>query len=196
MILHRKASAEVLDDVVGNRQAKPEALAHALGGEERIENARGNRIRHARTVIAYGDGDDVAVAPGAKLDGAVRQALDRIGSVGDDIDQDLLEANAAGVDHRRCVAEIDGECCISGLEPPGNDFQRVGDNLGKGDGLKPLIGLSREIAQVTADGGHPVGQRRDAGDIVTGLSDALTVDQDSGIVGIGLDGRQRLVELM
>src|SRR5690606_23943309 len=79
VLLHGERPAKVLDDVVGNGKAKAEALAYALGGEERVEDAASDCVGNAGAVVAHRDGDLApADALGGKGDGAVFGSLYRV----------------------------------------------------------------------------------------------------------------------
>ena len=78
------------DDLVGDRQAQSRSLAHVLGREERIEDARQHFGRHAAAVVldldrhvieplAPGDHHDPAAGPDHRLDG-----------IGDEVEQHLV----------------------------------------------------------------------------------------------------------
>src|SRR5690606_8927300 len=107
VLLHGERPAKVLDDVVGNGKAKAEALAYALGGEERVEDAASDCVGNAGAVVAHRDGDLApADALGGKGDGAVFGSLYRVGRVGDDVDEDLLQPHRSRLHPERRWAQL------------------------------------------------------------------------------------------
>jgi hypothetical protein len=89
-------AAVVLDDPQGDGQAEARALAHLLGGEERVEDAPLDLGRHPAAVV-----DDLELdirpsgGPRPDLDAAVAglavRVKDRVPGVGEQVDEDLLE---------------------------------------------------------------------------------------------------------
>ena len=102
------------DDVVGDRQAEPGALAGRLGGEERLEQLVPDVGRNAGAVVAHADFHRVAelasgdlqrrLEPGAS---AVPRALvGRVEPVAEQVQQHPRHVLRVDLDRRDAVAEI------------------------------------------------------------------------------------------
>src|ERR1039458_1640392 len=86
------------NDAVGDIEAQPAALAHVLGGEERLEDARLYLGRDAGSVVADLDHDVGAVA--SRLNSQLAFAVHGIDGVVYQVGPDLVEVAAGGADRK------------------------------------------------------------------------------------------------
>ena len=92
-------AAVALDhDPAGDVEAEAGALADVLGREERLERARDDLRRHARSGVGDLDHDPVALGAGAHREGA--RAVHRVDGVVDQVGPDLVELAGVGLDRR------------------------------------------------------------------------------------------------
>src|SRR6218665_4021567 len=100
---HAYASAMLLDDLPGNRQAQARTLAHRLGGEEGIKNLFQGFRRHAFSRVLHGGINRGLVGPG--LDGDLAGAVYGLRGIGHEIEQDLIELRR-GTGNTRNLAQL------------------------------------------------------------------------------------------
>ncbi len=60
------------------------------------------------------------------VDAPVVETFDGIRRIGDDVDEHLLQADGARLDHPATVAEIDPQIGIGRFQARGDDLQRIG----------------------------------------------------------------------
>ena len=97
------AASGALDDAFGDSQT--ESVAVALGGEGRTENARLNILRDARAVVGEGDLNLAVRIERIEHDDDIRvgSSFERLDGIAQDIDKDLTDLFAVGIDHDAAV---------------------------------------------------------------------------------------------
>src|SRR5689334_19253843 len=100
MVIGMQRAAELLRDLVADREAESEALARRLGAEERLEHARQVLGRDAGSGIAYGDDRARALAPHRHFYASL--AAHRLRRIEQQIEEHLLEL--AGSSRHLCAA--------------------------------------------------------------------------------------------
>ena len=173
-------AARLLDDAVDRREAEAGALAHLLGGEERLEDLAEHAGRNAaagvgdRQRAVVGDRQDV----GAELRDLVRLhriGLDRqrsaalrhhrVAGVDREVDDHLLELARVGADRPEVAAMLDDE--LDRLaEQPLQQVRHFRDDVGKLEHLRPQRLLAREGEQLAGQAGGAVRVRLDLLDVV------------------------------
>src|SRR6478672_4668540 len=101
-------AAVALDDVPGDRQAEPRAApthAGAVGLVEALEDAGPVGLRDPDPVVAYGDGDDVTLAPDADHDLAALWA--ELHGVVDEVHEHLAQAVLVAAHERDARRHLD-----------------------------------------------------------------------------------------
>ena len=164
------AAVVLLDDGVADGQAQPGALADALGREERIEDAGAVLGPDARARV--GDADDLGPVLDREPDPELAAPGHGVEGVEDDVDEDLLEPFALGVDGGD-GRELEDQADVHGLELVVDEGQDLLDALLEVDALeRGLRGAAGEGQEVLDDAGDPVGL-------------GLDLLQDLGVVRVG-----------
>src|SRR5262249_53161901 len=105
--IHGDLPAVLLDDLVGDRQAEPRALADRLGREERIEDLGQDIGRYALAVVLDFHRDVlVALAVRGERDRALL-GLDRLRRVVDQVEQYLVHLRGRAGDERHLPVMLD-----------------------------------------------------------------------------------------
>jgi hypothetical protein len=99
----RDGASAHLRDAVGSRQSEAGALAHRLGGEERLEDATAGRFVHAGAIVAHSDLDVVSgrrkTDPGACCSSTRMLALD------------IVMTPPSGIASREFKTRLTSTCC-------------------------------------------------------------------------------------
>ena len=87
------------DDVIAGAQPQARPLAGQLGGEERVEDARGEGLRDTRAVIFNFHHHSVLAGP--RADGDPALPAQRVDGIGQDVGEDLVQLAAVSLDRRQ-----------------------------------------------------------------------------------------------
>src|SRR5262245_18036587 len=182
--LDLELAAVLLDDLVADGEPEPGALAHVLGGEERIEDARqhvgGNAMavvgdvdRHAAIVAQRGTDADLAARLGRRLRRVHQQVGDHLVDLrrraGDARDvaegllhlapPDLVRGDAQGALDAFVQVDLRGLAAVEAAE-----ILEVGHQLGDaGDAVQAVLQLrvERLEAPLAREGAHRLELRRE-----------------------------------
>ena len=210
LAFHEHETAGLLDDAVHGGQAQAGALAHLLGGEERLEHLvqvlrrdadagvghldqhivarRHHRVglhhRIVRPHLAGADGQHAAVA---------RRRVHGIARVDRHVDDHLLQLTLVHLDHAQVAAV--GHLQLDVLaDQPADQVGQFGQHVGYQQHLGPHGLLAREGQQLAHQIGRPVGVLLDLHDVGKRLVAGAVAHQQQ--VAEADDGGQQIVEIV
>ncbi len=189
-------SAVLLHDAVAQRQAQSGAVAGLLGGEERVEDARAQRVGNARPRVLDPEVDAVRRCTGADRQPLVAAVgLERLQGVGQQVEEHLLQLQRVGANRRKVAVELPHHFDVGQAELFGHERHRVVDRAERVARPRAEVAPAREAAHVVDDAGHPRDLLGDQVEILFELADRLF-----GLAAHHADEhanrRQRLVQLV
>ena len=148
-------------------------------------------------VITSGRSQSQALVALVLMPGAALAAFEQgLGRVAQEVDQNLFELDRAGGDEDRFQRGRDDRRHAGLTQRAFQQGQRAFNDTGDGNGHKRPLAAPREAAQGLGDRADPVRQRDDPHQRAVGLGGVGALQEGPGILGIGAQGCQRLVDLM
>ena len=186
----------LLDDAVGHGQAQTGALAHRLGGEEGIEDARLDGLRDAVAAVAHLDAHQapIPVHTGAQQQFAAALGLHGVVGVVDQVDDHLAQLFRVADDERQVRGQVQAQLDVAQVEIVLRDRGRILDDLVAVHRLAGAARLARVLEQVGDDLAAGLGLPLDHLQILVGLGIPLEVVHHQ--LGVAEDDAQRGVDLV
>ena len=180
---------------VRNRQPQAGALAHLLGGEERLKNVRQHFRRHARAVVLHQNLNKVLLALGGNMQASgARRLHQRLEGVVQQIHQHLLNLVGVTLGRGQLGMEIQAQLNAGFLQIQLAQFSHASDQFIQINSLAVPRLFAGEGQEVADELGGAVAFVGDLLQIGADLLAQLVPTQDE--FHISFDDRQRVVQLV
>ncbi|BCD89499.1 hypothetical protein PSm6_59060 [Pseudomonas solani] len=192
-VLHAEAATGGGGEAGGQGEAKAQAVFAGLGGEEGFEQVLAHGRGDAGAVVAHAEDVGAVLVVAVEPELAVGLPAHGVKGVGDEVDQDLLQAGL--VDGQAGIGEgaVQGQRGV--FQARVEDEQRRVHGLAQA-GLAMVVGAPGEGAQAGGDAAHAIDQLVDGGEVGAGHVQRAALEEAHGVAGEGAQGGQGLVEFV